>query len=44
MNSVKAFGYQVIWCNRFSQVPERIPAQPDAEILDLSGLPDMVLE
>ena len=42
--SAKAFGYQVIWCNRFAQVPERIPAQPDAEIPDLSGLPEMVLK
>jgi len=38
--SAKAFGFRVLWCNRFGQVPERIPAQPDGEIGDLSVLPD----
>lgn len=42
--SAKAFGYRVLWCNRFAQVPERIPAVPDAEISDLSGLPEVVIE
>jgi len=42
--SAKAFGYQVLWCNRFSQVREHIPAQPDGEIPDLSWLPDAVIE
>ena len=36
--SAKAFGFQVIWCNRFSQAAERIPATPDGEIADLSAL------
>lgn len=40
--SAKAFGFQVIWCNRFGQAPERIPATPDAEIADLSSLPALV--
>jgi 2-haloacid dehalogenase len=40
--SAKAFGFQVVWCNRFGQVPERIPAAPDGEIIDLSALPDML--
>lgn len=40
--SAKAFGFQVIWCNRFGQAPERIPATPDAEISDLSALPAML--
>jgi 2-haloacid dehalogenase len=40
--SAKAFGFQVVWCNRFGQVPERIPATPDGEITDLSALPGMV--
>jgi 2-haloacid dehalogenase len=40
--SAKAFGFQVIWCNRFSQPAERIPATPDGEIQDLSALPEMV--
>lgn len=38
--SSKAFGFHVLWCNRFAQVPERIPEVPDGEILDLSELPD----
>ncbi len=38
--SAKAFGFQVLWCNRQSQAPERIPSAPDGEIQDLSGLSD----
>jgi len=41
--SAKAFGFQVLWCNRFGQVPENLPATPDAEISDLSPLPEAVL-
>ena len=40
--SAKAFGFHVIWCNRSGQTPERIPEAPDAEILSLSDLPEMV--
>jgi 2-haloacid dehalogenase len=40
--SAKAFGFRVVWCNRFGQAPERIPATPDGEIADLSALPGMV--
>jgi 2-haloacid dehalogenase len=40
--SAKAFGFRVIWCNRFAQVAERIPATPDGEIVDLSALPAML--
>lgn len=40
--SAKAFGYQVLWCNRFAQAPERIPSPPDGELRDLSGLPDAI--
>lgn len=40
--SAKAFGFHVLWCNRFSQAEERIPATPDGEINDLSTLPDLV--
>lgn len=36
--SAKAFGFRVLWCNRFGQAPERIPAEPDGEITDLSEL------
>ena len=38
--SAKAFGFRVLWCNRYGQVPERIPARPDGEIPDLAALPD----
>ena len=41
-HSAKAFGFRVLWCNRFGQAPERIPATPDGEIEDLSVLPEMV--
>jgi len=41
--AAKAFGFQVIWCNRFKQAPERIPATPDAEMSTMSGLPGAVL-
>lgn len=41
--SAKAVGYRVLWCNRFAQVPERIPAEPDGEIPDLSELPGLVM-
>lgn len=41
--SAKAFGFRVLWCNRFGQVPENLPATPDAEISDLSPLPGVVL-
>ena len=40
--SAKAFGFHVIWCNRSGQTPERIPEPPDAEILSLSDLPEIV--
>lgn len=36
--SAKAFGFHVLWCNRFGQQPERIPDLPDGEIDDLSRL------
>lgn len=41
--SAKAFGFRVLWCNRFAQLQERIPALPDGEMRDLSALPDLVL-
>lgn len=41
--SAKAFGYRVLWCNRFKQVPERIPETPDGEIANLSGLPELLM-
>jgi 2-haloacid dehalogenase len=41
--SAKAFGLRVLWCNRFGQVPERIPETPDGQITTLAELPDIVL-
>jgi 2-haloacid dehalogenase len=41
--SAKAFGFHVLWCNRFGQAPERIPETPDAQIATLAELPDIVL-
>lgn len=41
--SAKAFGFQVLWCNRFKQPPENIPDSPDGEINDLSSLSNLVL-
>lgn len=40
--SAKAFGLRVVWCNRFGQPPERIPATPDGEIAELSELPALL--
>ncbi|MGQ0526175.1 MAG: haloacid dehalogenase type II [Betaproteobacteria bacterium] len=40
--SAKAFGFRVVWCNRFGQVPERIPELPDGEISTLSALPGVL--
>jgi 2-haloacid dehalogenase len=41
--SAKAFGFRVLWCNRFGQMPERIPETPDAQIATLAEVPDIVL-
>ena len=41
--AAKAFGFRVIWCNRFKQAPERIPTTPDAEMSTMTALPDAVL-
>jgi 2-haloacid dehalogenase len=40
--SAKAFGLQVLWCNRFRQQPERIPETPDAQIETLAELPEII--
>lgn len=37
--SAKAFGFRVLWCNRFGQAAEHIPELPDGEIETLSSLP-----
>ncbi len=40
--SAKAFGYRVLWCNRFGQAAERIPETPDGEIQTLAELPALL--
>ncbi len=37
-----AFGMQVVWINRYSQPPERLPGKPVAIFDNLSGLPGLV--
>lgn len=36
------FGLKVVWINRSSLKPERLPASPDAVLENLSDLPDLV--
>jgi len=38
-----SFGFQVAWCNRFGQAPERLPDSPGAEIKTLAELPAIVI-
>jgi len=37
-----AFGMRVVWCNRYGQRRERLPAQPDREVTSLSALPGLM--
>jgi 2-haloacid dehalogenase len=37
-----AFGFKVAWINRFAQHPEQLPAQPQAEIRDLTELLELL--
>lgn len=37
-----AFGYRVVWINRAGQPPERLPWQPDVELVTLEELPAIV--
>jgi 2-haloacid dehalogenase len=41
-HAAKAFGFRVVWCNRFKQTPERIPERPDGEIASLDELPAVI--
>ncbi|MEX2126728.1 MAG: haloacid dehalogenase type II [Xanthobacteraceae bacterium] len=40
--AAKAFGMQVVWCNRYGQRRERLPGTPDREIKTLSELPPLL--
>ncbi len=37
-----AFGFKVLWVNRFGQRPERLPARPDYEATDLNRLLELL--
>jgi 2-haloacid dehalogenase len=37
--AASAFGMRVVWCNRYSQLPEHLPGQPDFQIASLADLP-----
>lgn len=37
-----AFGFRVVWINRYGQSRERLPAQPDAEVDSLRALPEIL--
>ena len=38
----KAFGFNVLWCNRFDQTAERLPGTPDGQIKSLAELPAII--
>lgn len=38
----KAYGFYVVWCNRFNQPPERLGEPPDAEVRSLAELPALL--
>jgi len=41
--AASAFGMQVVWCNRYGQMRERLPGSPDRVITSLAELPPLVL-
>jgi len=41
--AASSFGFQVAWCNRFGQAPERLPDSPQAEIKTLAELAAIVI-
>ncbi len=41
--AASAFGMQVVWCNRYGQMRERLPGSPDREMKSLAELPPMVV-
>ena len=41
-SGASAFGFKVVWVNRFGQSAERLPGRPDAEIKDLAQLSDLL--
>lgn len=41
-HAARAYGFHVVWCNRFAQASERIPERPDGEIRTLAALPEIL--
>jgi len=41
-HGASAFGMRVVWCNRRSQVPDRLPGAPDAQVASLEQLPALL--
>jgi 2-haloacid dehalogenase len=41
--AASAFGFRVVWCNRYAQPPERLPGAPDREIRSLAELPALLV-
>jgi len=40
--AASAFGFRVVWCNRYAQPHERLPGAPDHEIQTLAELPALL--
>ncbi len=40
--AASAFGFRVVWCNRYGQPRERLPGAPDHEIRTLAELPALL--
>ncbi len=41
-HAAKAYGFHVVWCNRFGQAPEQLPEVPDGQITTLAELPEIL--
>jgi len=41
-HAARHFGFRVAWVNRSGQVPETLPAKPDAEIRSLADIPGLL--
>ncbi len=41
-HAASAFGMRVVWCNRYSQRPERLPGMPDHVVRSLDEMPALL--
>lgn len=41
-HGASAFGFKVVWCNRYAQKLERLPGEPDMEVPTLAEIPDLI--